>query len=187
MRTRWRGASVAVAGLVLASGLVILMARAQGGPALPNPTGNQNAEEVYKNIQVLKGVPADQVVPAMQFISASLGVECEHCHVERAFDKDDKKPKQTARKMIQMMFAINKENFNGHREVTCYSCHHGVADPVGTPLIGDAEPGPEEREAVNAGAAKSATLPVMMLATTGASICPPPLTVVSSERDNYRR
>jgi hypothetical protein len=117
------------------------------------------AEEAYKNIQVLKGVPADQVIPAMQFISASLGVDCEHCHVEHAFDKDDKKPKQTARKMIQMMFAINKDNFNGHREVTCYSCHHGAADPVGTPLIADQEPKPEPRGAMLAGGTNPVAMP----------------------------
>src|SRR5260370_8193381 len=76
----------------------------------------------------------------MQFIAASLGVECEHCHVEHAFEKDDKKPKVTARKMINMMMAINKDNFEGHREVTCYSCHRGSADPVGTPIIIDEEP-----------------------------------------------
>ena len=55
--------------------------------------------------------------------------------MEGAFEKDDKKPKQTARKMMEMMFAINKENFEGHREVTCYSCHRGSANPVGTPLV----------------------------------------------------
>src|SRR3984885_3588409 len=47
------------------------------------------AEQVFKNIQVLKGVPADQVIPAMQFIAASLGVECEFCHVRNACAKDD--------------------------------------------------------------------------------------------------
>jgi outer membrane lipoprotein-sorting protein len=71
----------------------------------------------------------------MQFITASLGVECEFCHVEGAFEKDDKKSKQMARKMMEMMFAINKENFEGHREVTCYSCHRGSANPVGMPPV----------------------------------------------------
>ena len=52
-----------------------------------------------------------------------------------AFDKDDKKPKEIARKMIEMMTAINKDNFEGKREVTCYSCHHGAAHPVGIPLV----------------------------------------------------
>jgi len=76
----------------------------------------------------------------MQFIATSLGVGCEFCHVEGAFDKDDKKPKVTARKMMTMMFAINKDNFEGHREVTCYSCHRGSTDPVGTPLVMMEEP-----------------------------------------------
>jgi len=93
------------------------------------------AEEAYKNIQVLKGVPADEFIPTMQFVGASLGVGCDFCHVERAFEKDDKKPKQTARKMMQMMFAINKDNFDGHREVTCYSCHRGAVKPTATPII----------------------------------------------------
>ena len=73
------------------------------------------AEEQFKNIQVLKGIPAEQVIPSMQFISASLGVECEYCHVEHANEKDDKKPKRIARDMITMMMAINKNNFEGHR------------------------------------------------------------------------
>ncbi|MGA7400632.1 MAG: photosynthetic reaction center cytochrome c subunit family protein, partial [Candidatus Sulfotelmatobacter sp.] len=69
----------------------------------------------FKNIQVLKDIPADQLIPAMQFITASLGVECEFCHVQGAFEKDDKKPKQTARKMMEMMITINQENFDGKR------------------------------------------------------------------------
>jgi photosynthetic reaction center cytochrome c subunit len=95
----------------------------------------QTAEQVYKNIQVLKGVPADQLIPAMQFITASLGVQCDFCHQESAFEKDDKETKQTARKMMRMMFAINKDNFDGHREVTCYACHRGEHKPVITPII----------------------------------------------------
>jgi photosynthetic reaction center cytochrome c subunit len=109
-----------------------------------DPSAPKLAEQQFKNIQVLKGVPADQIFPAMQFITASLGVECDHCHVREGrdmkFDKDDKKAKVTARKMMQMMLAINKDSFEGKREVTCYSCHRGAADPVGTPIISDEEP-----------------------------------------------
>ncbi len=127
-------------------------APASGGPA------PKLAEEQFKNIQALKGVPAEQVIPAMQFIAASLGVECEYCHVEHANEKDDKKTKVTARKMINMMMAINKENFEGHREVTCYSCHRGSAQPVGTPIIAAEEPRPAADEAKKPGEAK-ASLP----------------------------
>jgi photosynthetic reaction center cytochrome c subunit len=95
------------------------------------------AEQVYKNIQVLKGVPADQLIPAMQFITASLGVQCDFCHRENAFEKDDNENKQTARKMMRMMFAINQANFDGHRAVTCYSCHRGAHKPVNVPVISE--------------------------------------------------
>src|ERR1051326_2773598 len=53
--------------------------------------GSRKAEDAYKNIQVLKGVPADQVIPAMQFFTASLGVDCEFCHDEAGREKDTKR------------------------------------------------------------------------------------------------
>lgn len=106
----------------------------------------KTAGEAYKNIKVLKDIPADQLIPTMQFISASLGVECEFCHVHGAFDKDDKRPKESARKMITMMAAINKDNFEGHREVTCNSCHHGNEHPAAIPLISDEEAQPDHHE-----------------------------------------
>ena len=95
----------------------------------------KNIEDVFKNIRVLKGIPSDQLIPAMQFMSSSLGVECSFCHVQGHFEKDDKKPKQTAREMMQMMFDLNKNTFEGRREVTCNSCHRGSRNPVSTPLV----------------------------------------------------
>jgi hypothetical protein len=109
-------------------------------PAQTAPGGTKKAEEQFKNIQVLKGIPADQLFPTMQFITASLGVECDFCHVQNAFEKDDKKSKQTARKMMEMMFALNKDNFEGHREVTCYSCHRGNPKPLAIPVVMAEEP-----------------------------------------------
>ena len=108
-----------------------ISARAQDPPS---PAGKTAAQE-YKNIQILKDIPADQLIPAMQFMSASLGVECEYCHVERAFDKDDKKEKGFARHMMEMVMNINKDNFEGKRWVTCYSCHRGAPKPVSVPII----------------------------------------------------
>jgi hypothetical protein len=108
----------------------ILAASAQEQPPAPKTAGQQ-----YKNIQALKDIPADQLIPTMQFISGALGVDCEFCHVEHAMDKDDKKEKQTARKMIEMELAINKSHFNGEVEVTCYTCHRGSPHPVGVPIL----------------------------------------------------
>jgi|SRR5579862_358971 len=117
-------------------GFTISRAKAQSAVSTANAdAGPKTTEQQYKNIQVLKGIPADQLIPAMQFITASLGVECEFCHVEGAFEKDDKKSKQTARKMMGMMFAIDADDFDGHREVTCYSCHRGNIHPVATPPV----------------------------------------------------
>ena len=129
--------TLGVFALLIVSGFVVRGVKAQTNAG---PTAPKKAEEQFKNIQVLKGIPADQLIPSMQFITASLGVECDFCHVQGAFEKDDKKPKQTARKMMDMMFAINKENFGGHREVTCYSCHRGNAKPLATPVVMTEEP-----------------------------------------------
>ena len=132
----------ALAGIVLFSGFMIATAKTQSSTAphatapgqVTNPAGKK-AEEQFKNIQVLKGIPAEDIFPTMQFITASLGVQCDFCHVQGAFDKDDKKNKQTARKMMEMMFAINKDNFDGHRAVTCNSCHRGNAMPMPIPAV----------------------------------------------------
>jgi photosynthetic reaction center cytochrome c subunit len=157
---------VAVCGTLLGILLAIGTAWAQSAsPLAPasNAPAPKLAEEQFKNIQALKGIPAEQVIPAMQFIAASLGVECEYCHVEHANEKDDKKTKVTGRKMINMMMAINKENFEGHREVTCYSCHRGAAQPVGTPIITDEEPRPAADEGKKPGEAKASLPPAEQL------------------------
>ena len=143
-------AFIAVGGIVMGGA----KGQSAGAPAQTSAAGPKKAEEQFKNIEVLKGIPADLLIPGMQFITASLGVECEFCHVEGAFEKDDKKPKQTARKMMEMMFAINKDNFEGHREVTCYSCHRGSADPVGMPPVMAEEPKAALGEASKAEASK---------------------------------
>lgn len=146
MNRNFRNFWFAACGTLLSVFLAMAMAWAQSAPPqMPAPSASSApklAEEQFKNIQALKGIPAEQVIPSMQFIAASLGVECEYCHVEHANEKDDKKTKVTARKMINMMMAINKDNFEGHREVTCYSCHRGSAEPVGTPIITEEEPRP---------------------------------------------
>src|ERR1700691_2121690 len=151
-------------------------------PAAPQSTNSgpaKTAEQVYKNIEVLKGVPAGQLIPAMQFITASLGVECTFCHVEGHFEKDDKEPKQIARDMMQMTFALNKNSFQGHRDVTCYSCHRGTPNPLTIPVVGnDSQPNPARVDAAdNALTANSAAAPKL----------PANLPTVSQLVDNYVR
>src|SRR4051812_13771963 len=69
----------------------------------------QTAEQVYKNIQILKGVPASQLNSIMSLMAGSLGVTCTHCHVN-PWASDVKQGKQVARKMIQMVMSINQGN-----------------------------------------------------------------------------
>jgi len=101
---------------------------AQEPAAAPKP-----AEEVYKNIQVLKGMPSPDLMNTMKSFTKSLGVKCDFCHTMGAFEKDDKREKQTARKMIQMAHQINTDNFHGHMRVTCWTCHRGATEPESRP------------------------------------------------------
>ncbi len=153
-------------GLFLACLITAALAQSTGTPHAPvpgqaaaNAAGPKKAEEQFKNIQVLKGIPADQLFPTMQFITASLGVQCDFCHVQGAFDKDDKKTKLAARKMMEMMIAINADNFDGHRAVTCNTCHNGTTKPQAIPSVMTEEPkegmGGSKPEATNAGGALS--------------------------------
>ena len=91
------------------------------------------SDEVFKNVQVLKGIPVDQFMATMGFFSASLGMSCEDCHSadDRNWDgfAADNTRKRMARRMIQMMQKINEDNFGGRQMVTCWSCHRGADAP----------------------------------------------------------
>jgi hypothetical protein len=105
-----------------------------------SPGTEKKAEPQFKNIQVLKGMPASQMGGAMRFISASLGVGCDYCHVitdqGHWMEKDDKETKKIARKMILMTRAINHANFEDKPEVSCATCHHGRNEPLRQPPVG---------------------------------------------------
>ena len=98
------------------------------------------SEQAFKNVRVLKGIPVSEFMATMGFFSASLGENCTHCHVEESggnWDRyaDDNPNKETARRMIGMMAAINKSYFGGRRVVTCYSCHRGLDRPKVIPNL----------------------------------------------------
>ena len=97
------------------------------------PQPSKLAEEVYKNIQVMKGVPAPRLMGAMQFFSKSLGVKCDYCHVPNEFEKDEKATKVTARKMLTMVHQINGDSFPKNQVVSCWMCHRGSAKPEAFP------------------------------------------------------
>src|SRR5258708_37421197 len=102
----------------------------QGQAAEVKTAEVKTAEQVYKNITHLKGTPADQLLPAMQFIASSLGVQCSFCHVDGKPEADDKGPKKTAREMIAMANEINKASFPGQRQLTSHSGHYAAQRPA---------------------------------------------------------
>jgi hypothetical protein len=93
------------------------------------------AEEVFKNIQVLKGVPAGRLLSMMERgYTRALGVRCNHCHVPGEWEKDDKETKLTARDMVRMNATINAElkkikTLVDNPSVNCSTCHRGQPKP----------------------------------------------------------
>lgn len=114
--------------------------------ALQNaPAGGQRApamvEDVFKNVQVLKGISVDEFMGAMGLMTAALGSCCSDCHPGAGTDtvrwEEDSPRKVTARRMASMVQAINKQNFQGRQVVTCWTCHRGRDLPLVTPALDD--------------------------------------------------
>ena len=83
-----------------------------------------------KNVQLLQG--ADLPATMQSFVQA-LGLldkgTCAYCHVDDR-SSDAKIQKQTARRMIIMMRAINGTFGDGKQHVTCFTCHRGSPTPL---------------------------------------------------------
>jgi len=131
-------ALVLVCGYLLTSQTTLTTSYAQqqaGAGQAAEPT----MEEKYKNIQALKGLPASQMRPMMNYISASLGMTCADCHVRTGdqweFEKDDNNHKKIARRMITMTMELNKQHFGGRTQVTCFTCHQGFDHPPSVPPL----------------------------------------------------
>ena len=125
-------AAVAMAAVGLMTGGA---ARAQQ----PAPEKPLLAEQAFKNIQVLKGIPVDDFMETMGIMTAALQFDCSDCHANAGTDRvdwaADTPRKITARKMVTMVATINKENFSGVQMVTCWTCHRNRDTPLVTPLM----------------------------------------------------
>src|SRR6188768_3521207 len=120
--------------IVFACAMSAALAAQTGGSAQP-----QMAENVFKNIQVLRGIPVDDFLDTMGIMSAALGFDCAECHLNAGTDavkwEADTDRKRTARRMTLMVAAINKNNFGGRQVVSCWTCHRGRDIPVTMPSI----------------------------------------------------
>lgn len=96
------------------------------------------AEEVFENIEILKGMPAGRVLPIMQMaFNQSLGVKCNHCHKFGEWASDENPKKTITRNMWNMTAKINQDllaNIDGltgpNPGVNCTTCHRGDAIPA---------------------------------------------------------
>src|SRR5215471_345259 len=122
------------------------------------PARQLMSEQAFKNVTVLKGIPVDEFMATMGFISASTNYNCIDCHVEPKVEGDwsvyaqDTPRKEIARRMILMVQSINQTNFRGARVVTCYTCHRNLQGaPKITPRLAEQygeppDPDPNEVE-----------------------------------------
>src|SRR5208282_4898870 len=123
MKSCLRRSPLAVAGITLGSFAGIFLA---GSAAAPAPAAKQQtAGEFFKNVttSTLKGLTPSDFLGAMGVMTAAVGYDCSNCHpgagtdsMDWVTDKDRKKV--VARKMVDMVAAINKTHFAGAQSVT---------------------------------------------------------------------
>jgi hypothetical protein len=122
---------------IVAAGLLACLVGTAIVKAQQAPEKPLMSDQVFKNVQVMKGIPVDQFMATMGFFAASLGMSCEDCHM--ADDRNwagfaaDNTRKNMARRMIRMVQGINEMNFGGRQMVTCWSCHRGADAPRTVP------------------------------------------------------
>jgi len=107
-------------------------------PEQGNGAAKITAGDFFKNVTTptLKDLTPADFILAMGLVADNLGLDCADCHPGAGSDKVDwvidTPQKKTARKMIEMVGAINKTNFGGVQMVTCWTCHHGRDRPATT-------------------------------------------------------
>ena len=128
-------------GILAAAGIagVALIGAASGAAQNAPQQKPLLAEEVFKNVQALKGIPVDDFLETMGIMAAALQFDCSDCHVGAGTDKvdwaADTPRKRTARRMVTMVATINKDNFGGRQLVTCWTCHRNRDKPLVTPVM----------------------------------------------------
>jgi photosynthetic reaction center cytochrome c subunit/uncharacterized protein DUF6544 len=129
--------------LAIAASAVRILAQTPSPAPAPAQAGPANvplSDQVFKNVQILKGIPVDQFMDAMGMFSASLGYDCSSCHsqdihYDRAAFATTTPLITRARQMINMMNGLNEGNFGGRPRVTCFTCHRGSPNPEDVPSL----------------------------------------------------
>src|SRR6185295_9284617 len=124
---------------VFVVGLLVVAAGSASAQVSPANEG-KTAEQVYKDIKVMQGTPANELNQSMHLMKGAVGLDCIYCHIEREWEKDVKPAKEVARAMIVMMNDINTRQFGGKQVVTCNTCHNGHPIPAAAPVFPVFEP-----------------------------------------------
>jgi hypothetical protein len=129
----------AAVGVLWAGGRASAAQQAAAQTSTPAGGTTAPAEQVFKNIQALRGISAADFLGTMGVMTAALGFDCSECHNAAGTDKvdwaADTPRKVIARRMVNMVATINQTNFGGRQLVTCWSCHRGRDKPVVTPWL----------------------------------------------------
>jgi len=124
--------------------LVAALSVRTGASAQPAQAGPEQgplmSDAVFKNVQVLKGIPVDEFMDTMGMFASSLGYDCVSCHsgdiyTNRAAFAESTPLIQRARQMIVMMNTINKNYFGGQPRVSCFTCHNAKNRPEYIPNL----------------------------------------------------
>ena len=116
---------------ILLSSVLGMIARAQEPAIVDAPS-----------VKVLRGLTVQQFEAEMQLMNQALGVACAFCHARGNFAAETNPRKATARRMIEMVRAIDQQYFPDHRsadgesrlgKVTCFTCHQGSERPKTPP------------------------------------------------------
>lgn len=100
---------------------------------------NQPAEQVFTNVQVLKGITAVALVEKMdKEYSVAMSWNCTNCHrlaPQGNFASDTSADKKRARFMQQMVNDINHSELpklypTNTPSISCGTCHRGYNDPL---------------------------------------------------------
>ncbi len=134
--SRWAAAAILCVGASVLLGAAKKPATKASQPAAKAATataGMPPAEQAYKNIKVLKGLPANQLLTVMHSYNDGLGVQCNACHIPTDYASDKLATKRVTREMILLTNRLNAKEPSVKRKVTCYTCHHGNAEPKNAP------------------------------------------------------
>jgi photosynthetic reaction center cytochrome c subunit len=127
-------------GILATTGIAVALIGAEFAAAQSaTPDKPLMAEQVFKNVRALKGIPVDDFMETMGLISAALSFDCSDCHTGAGTDRvdwaADTPRKVVARTMVNMVASINNNNFGGRQLVTCWTCHRNRDKPLSTPAF----------------------------------------------------